>query len=183
MGQPPDAARKKRLIGMVFQQPALLAWRTVLQNVQLPLQVLHRPDSAATARGLLHMVGLQGFEGHYPDELSGGMQQRVSIARALSFDPHILLMDEPFGALDLITRDKMALELARICQQANKTVVFVTHSIDEAVILSDWVIVLTARPGTIAARVRIDLPRPRGLEVRESPAFHHLTKTLRSLLE
>lgn len=183
MGLTPDQARKRRLMSMVFQQPALLGWRTVLDNVQLPLQVLGRKGGKEISRDLLQLVGLEGFERHYPDELSGGMQQRVSIARALSFDPDILLMDEPFGALDLITRDKMTQELSRIWQQTKKTVVFVTHSIDEAILLSDRVVVFSARPGTVQACVPIDLPRPRGLEIRDSEEFHRLSRTLRGLLQ
>lgn len=175
-------ARCNRNIGFVFQQAALLGWRSVLSNVLLPFEVMGRSDGKPRAMELLELVGLSGFENHYPDELSGGMQQRVSIARALSYDPKILLMDEPFGALDLITRDRMALELLRIWQKTEKTVVFVTHSIDEAVFLSDRVVVLSARPGKVLANVTINLPRPRTLEVRDSDEFHHLHAELREML-
>lgn len=182
LGGSPVAARRNREIGFVFQSAALLGWRTVLANVLLPFEVIGRSDGKERAKGLLDLVGLQGFENHYPDELSGGMQQRVSIARALSYDPKILLMDEPFGALDLITRDRMAMELLRIWQAAEKTVLFVTHSVDEAVFLSDRVLVLSARPGRIVSNMPIALPRPRTLEVREGEEFQHYARELRELL-
>ncbi len=175
-------ARRNRQIGFVFQQAALLGWRSVLSNVLLPLEVMGHSHGQSRGLELLDLVGLHGFENHYPDELSGGMQQRVSIARALSYDPKILLMDEPFGALDLITRDRMALELLRIWERTEKTVLFVTHSIGEAVFLSDRVLVLSARPGTVLANVPIDLPRPRTLELRDSDEFHRLAKMLREML-
>src|SRR6266540_2564847 len=132
---------------------------------------------------LIELVGLQGFEHHYPAELSGGMQQRVSIARALSFDPQILLMDEPFGALDLITRDKMGLELLRIWERARKTVLLVTHSITEAVYLSDRVVVFSPRPARVLRIVEVELPRPRPPEIRDEPVFHAYVRDLRALLE
>lgn len=182
LGGSPAQARHKRLIGFAFQEAALLDWRTVLHNVLLPLEVLGRKDGERTARELIHLVGLEGFEGHFPDELSGGMQQRVSIARALSFNPRLLLMDEPFGALDLITRERMGQELLRIWQRTEKTVLFVTHSIPEAVMLSDRVLVMSPRPATILAEVQIALPRPRGPDVREHEEFLRLTSRLREML-
>lgn len=182
LGGSPKDARRDRKVGFVFQHAALLGWRTVLSNVLLPGEIMGGTDGKKRSEELLELVGLRGFEQHYPDELSGGMQQRVSIARALSYDPKILLMDEPFGALDLITRDKMALELLRIWQKAEKTVLFVTHSIDEAVLLSDQVLVLSTRPGTVLERVQIDLSRPRTLEMRDSSRFHELARHLREML-
>jgi len=171
-------------IGFVFQQAVLLPWRTVLQNLMLPVEVM-RLDRACyreRARALLDLVGLSGFENKYPFELSGGMQQRVSISRALIYDPSVLLMDEPFGALDAMTRETMNLELLRIWQESRKTVVFVTHSIAEAAFLSDAVIALTPRPGRIADIVPIDLPRPRHVEMMQSDAFGHYTRKIRGLL-
>ncbi len=173
----------RRDIGVVFQSPVLFPWRSVLDNVMLPADVQHldRPRHQRAARELLALVGLAGFERRYPWELSGGMQQRVSIVRALIHDPALLLMDEPFGALDAMTRDDMALELLRIWGESDlerdqrKTVLFVTHSIGEAVFLSDRVVVMSARPGRIAADLRIDLPRPRTVEARASEAFGKLS--------
>jgi NitT/TauT family transport system ATP-binding protein len=151
----------------------LFPWRTILENVALLLEVegRSRHERLAIAREYLELVGLSGFEQHLPRQLSGGMQQRVSIARALSMDPSLLLMDEPFGALDAITRDRMAVELLRIWEKRQKTVLFVTHSISEAVLLSDAVLVMSARPGRIIARYDIDLPRPRTQATRLSPPF------------
>ena len=151
-------------VGIAFQAPILLEWRTVLQNVLLPIEILERkvrPHHREHATKLLKLVGLAGFEDAYPRELSGGMQQRVSICRALVHDPSFLLMDEPFGALDAMTRDKMNKELLRIWGKAKKTLIFITHNISEAVFLSDRVVVLTARPGTVRDIVTIDFPRPR----------------------
>src|SRR5690606_21744944 len=155
----------QRDIGMVFQSPVLLPWRTVLDNVLLPADVL-RLDQAASrhrAKGLLEMVGLAGFEAKYPRELSGGMQQRAAIARALLHDPKVLLMDEPFGALDAMTREDMNRELLNIWAAAKKTIIVVTHSISEAVLLSNRGIFPTPRPGTIAEIVTVDVPYPRRL--------------------
>lgn len=182
LGDLPTSARRDRQLGIVFQQPTLLEWRTVLDNVLLPQEVFGDGRQEQVARDLLRMTGLEGFESHYPDELSGGMQQRVAIARALSYSPSILLMDEPFGALDLITRDKMGLELLEIWQHTQRTVVFVTHSVQEAVLLSDKVLVLSSRPGTIIKEVTVDLSRPRPLELRETNRFQELTNYLRKLL-
>ena len=171
-------------VAMVFQQFALLPWRTVMDNVLLPAEVQGLPKAQATvrARELLAMVGLDEFENKYPMELSGGMQQRAAISRALIGDPGILLMDEPFGALDAMTREQMNLDLQRIWQESGKTVVLITHSIPEAVFLADRVVVLTARPGRIARIVDVPLPRPRGLDVMEDPLFGRLTGEIRRLL-
>lgn len=162
-----------REAGFVFQKPLLLDWRKVIDNVLLPIEILglDRRKMKDRARELLALVGLAGFENAYPYELSGGMQQRVSIARALIHDPKLLLMDEPFGALDAITREQMNLELLRIWSQAGKTVLFVTHSISEAVFLSDRVIVLSARPSRMVRALDIELPRPRSVEVRSDPRY------------
>ena len=175
----------ERRAGLVFQKPVLLPWRTIMQNVLLPAQVMGLDISAATerARELLAMVGLEGFDGKYPRELSGGMQQRASLVRSLVHDPEILLMDEPFAALDALTRDFMNQELMRIWSERQKTVIFVTHSIDESVLLSDRVIVMSARPGRILADVQIDLPRPRSDAVRAMPAFAAFSSQIRSHLQ
>ena len=163
----------RRDIGVVFQSPVLFPWRSVLQNVMLPADVqrLGRAQHERAALDLLALVGLGGFEHRYPWELSGGMQQRVAIVRALIHDPAMLLMDEPFGALDAMTREQMNLELQRIWLERRKTVVFITHSIPEAVFLADRVLVMTPRPGRIAETVAVDMPRPRSLEVMNTAAF------------
>jgi NitT/TauT family transport system ATP-binding protein len=184
-GMKPIEARRKRQFGVVFQTPVLFDWRTVEQNVRLPLQVMRhdRGKSAERVNDLLALVGLTDFRKHYPWQLSGGMQQRVSIARALTFAPPFLLMDEPFGALDLITRDRMAQELLRIWSSTpGTTVMFITHSVPEAVLLSDRVVVMSARPGRVIKTVDINLPRPRTESVRESPAFYEYENKLRRLL-
>jgi NitT/TauT family transport system ATP-binding protein len=184
-GRTPLEARRERSFGVVFQSPVLFDWRTVEDNVALPLQVLkvRKSERAARVADLLALVGLADFRRHYPWQLSGGMQQRVSIARALTVAPRFLLMDEPFGALDLITRDRMANELLRIWSGApGTTVMFITHSIPEAILLSDRVVVMRARPGRVITTVDIDLPRPRTEEVRESPAFYRYENELRRLL-
>ncbi len=170
--------------GMVFQTASLPPWRRILDNVLLPIEVLDLPRAAHVekARALLAKVGLQGFERKYPHELSGGMQQRVSICRALIHDPELLLMDEPFGALDALTREVMQTEILRIWAETHKTVIFVTHSIDEAVLLSDRVIVMSARPSKIAEDLAIDLPRPRTPASRSIPRFQELAQHLRGLL-
>lgn len=171
-------------LGMVFQTPILLEWRTVIDNVLLPLEIMKVKDRASVAKAqeLLELVGLAGFENSYPSELSGGMQQRVSISRALIIDPPLLLMDEPFGALDALTRDEMSAELLRVWNQTQKTILFVTHSIDEAVLLSDRVVVLTPRPGRIGLIVDINLPRPRTIDVRYDPEFIEYTHLLRNTI-
>jgi len=170
--------------GMVFQTAALPPWRRIIDNVLLPIEILSLPrrDYVEKAQQLLAMVGLKGFERKLPNELSGGMQQRVSICRALIHDPELLLMDEPFGALDALTREVMQTELLRIWAETHKTVLFVTHSIDEAVLLSDRVIVLSARPGKVAEDLAIELPRPRGAAARSLAQFQDYAQHLRSLL-
>jgi NitT/TauT family transport system ATP-binding protein len=176
----PHTAREARKIGFVFQDPTLLPWRRALGNVLLPADIAGVPPAQAEnrARHLLELVGLGAFENSYPDQLSGGMRQRVAIARALAIEPEILLMDEPFAALDLLTRDRMALELQRIWEEVRSTVVFVTHSISEAILLSDRIIVFTPQPGTVARVVRVDLARPRTLEMRTTPEFMEYSRVL-----
>ena len=171
-------------VGLVFQAPVLLPWRTVLENTLLPADVFGLDRKAATlrARGLLKMVGLEGFAGSYPSELSGGMQQRCSITRALLHDPALLLMDEPFGALDAMTRDMMNLELQRIWTQSGKTVFLITHSIPEAVFLADRVLVMSPRPGRILEEVAITLPRPRDLETMTTEPFGRIVREIRQRL-
>ena len=168
-------------VGFVFQSPVLLAWRTVLANVMLQIEMRHLPreEYLPKAHALLKMVGLGDFERKLPWQLSGGMQQRASICRALVHDPAVLLMDEPFGALDAMTRERMNLELQRIWYETRKTVLFITHSIPEAVFLADRVLVMTERPGAIAAIYEVPLPRPRSLGVMGDPAFVALTQTIR----
>jgi len=180
-GKTPRQARLDREYGIVFQSPVLYDWRDVLHNVELPLEVMRFPavERDRRAREMLHMVGLKDFERHYPWQLSGGMQQRVSIARALSFKPAILLMDEPFGALDEMTRERMNTELLNIWSQTDTTVIFVTHSIAEAVFLSSRVVVMTPRPGRIEKVVTVDLPRPRNFETREHPHYFELITAVR----
>ena len=174
-----------RDVGIVFQDPTLLPWRTVFDNVMLPVQVLglDRGGSAARARALLGLVGLNGFEDKYPHELSGGMRQRVAIARALVHEPSLLLMDEPFGALDAMTREFMNVELLRIWEESGKTIVFITHSIPEAVFLADRVLVMSARPGRIQEIVHVDLPRPRDLDMMASDEFGLYTRKIRHLFD
>lgn len=176
--------RPRKDIGFVFQNPVLLPWRTVLDNVLLPAEVQGLPGAAsrARARDLLRMVGLADFERKYPMELSGGMQQRAAISRALVHDPGILLMDEPFGALDAMTREQMNLDLQRIWLEAGKTVILITHSIPEAVFLGDRVAVMTPRPGRIARIVDVAIPRPRSIDVMGEPLFGRLTGEIRHLL-
>ncbi|MBI3078618.1 MAG: ABC transporter ATP-binding protein [Deltaproteobacteria bacterium] len=166
-------------VGIVFQRDVLLDWRSVLKNVLLPAEIkrLGRAGYEPRARALLKSVGLEGFEDKYPSELSGGMRQRVAICRALIHDPPLLLMDEPFGALDALTREQMNLDLLRIWEQNKHTVVFITHSIEEAIFLADRVIVMSARPGRILKVIEVALARPRGAESREIPAFYqHVTE-------
>ena len=174
-----------REFGWVFQRPVLLPWRNVLQNVMLPNEVLRRSRTEGRRRALelLRTVGLQQFASSYPPELSGGMQQRVSIARALSYNPEVLLMDEPFGALDAMTRDRMSLELQGIWEAHRKTVLFVTHSIPEAVFLSDRIVIMTPRPGRVAECITVDLPRPRTLAMLTSPEFNAYVARIRSIFD
>ena len=188
LGVTPDSARLRRDIGFVFQDAALLPWRSALQNVELPLEVAKgRTQSTkaarATPRELLELVGLKGSENAYPHELSGGMRQRVSIARALVTDPRILLMDEPFGALDEITRDRLNEELLRVWRELGMTVLFVTHSIYEAAFLAQRVLMLAANPGRVQEIVPVALPADRTLAIRETPEFVQLTARLRRVLE
>ncbi len=173
-----------RDIGMVFQQALLLKWRRVLENVLLPAEILGLPMAASRerARDLLALVGLSGAEDKYPYELSGGMQQRAAIARALVHDPKLVLMDEPFGALDALTREKMNLELLRIWQESRKTIVFVTHGITEAVFLGTRVVVLTAGPARMADNFRVDLPHPRTLDMKTHAQFGDYTRRIYHLL-
>jgi NitT/TauT family transport system ATP-binding protein len=179
-GKPISGPQKD--VGIVFQSAVLLAWRTVLDNILLQAEMRHVPkaDALGKARRLIEMAGLTGFERKYPWQLSGGMQQRASICRALLHDPSVLLMDEPFGALDAMTREKMNLELQRIWSESQKTVLLITHSIPEAVFLSDRVVVMSERPGAIAAIYDIDLPRARTLDMMGSPEFAVHAKKVRA---
>jgi NitT/TauT family transport system ATP-binding protein len=183
-GKPARRARLDRDYGMVFQAPVLMDWRTVAKNIELPLEVMgyERRERARRSAELLKLVELEGFAGRHPWQLSGGMQQRVAIARALAFDPKLLLMDEPFGALDEMTRERMNLELMQIWTRTRTTVVFVTHSIPEAVFLSTRVVVMSPRPGRIARLVDIDLPQPRTVETREQDRYFELVTEVREAL-
>ncbi|MBI2359182.1 MAG: ABC transporter ATP-binding protein [Deltaproteobacteria bacterium] len=171
-------------VGMVFQAPVLLKWKTVVENIMLPVEFarLDRKVYLEKAQALIRLVGLPGFEEMYPHQLSGGMQQRVSLCRALVTDPQILLMDEPFGALDAMTRDELDLELLRIWGERKKTVLFVTHNIQEAVFLSDYVVVMSPRPGRVIEKLGIDLKRPRTIEMMSSGKFGEHTLQIRALL-
>jgi NitT/TauT family transport system ATP-binding protein len=183
-GKPAERARLDRDYGVVFQAPVLMDWRTVAGNVELPLEIMGYPraDRALRSARLLHLVELDEVVGRYPWQLSGGMQQRVAIARALAFDPKLLLMDEPFGALDEMTRERMNLELMRIWRETGTTIVFVTHSIPEAVVLSTRVVVMSPRPGRISAIVAVDLAQPRDVDTRESPRYFELITEVREAL-
>jgi NitT/TauT family transport system ATP-binding protein len=186
LGVRPEEARRRRALGFVFQDAALLPWRTALQNVELPLEVgggtPALPKGAPTPRELLKLVGLDGWEGSYPHELSGGMRQRVSIARALVSAPRILLMDEPFGALDEITRDRLNEELRRIWQDTRTTILFVTHSVYESIYLGEEVLILAANPGRVKKSIRTELPRARDLSIREAEPFVRRAAEVRKLL-
>ncbi|MDQ3879716.1 MAG: ABC transporter ATP-binding protein [Chloroflexota bacterium] len=183
-GKPATRARTDRDYGMVFQAPVLFEWRTIEANVQLPLEIagMSKRDRERRAREMLALVELHDFGRHHPWQLSGGMQQRAAIARALALEPKLLLMDEPFGALDEMTRERMNDELLRIWERTGTTIVFVTHSIPEAVFLSDRVVVMTPRPGRITQIVDIDLPRPRNVETRELPRYFELITAVREAL-
>ncbi|MBX3013530.1 MAG: ABC transporter ATP-binding protein [Caldilineaceae bacterium] len=183
-GKSAHQARLDQDYGIVFQAPVLLEWRSILKNITLPLELrgVSRREQQQRARELLKLVELEGFERHYPWQLSGGMQQRAAIARALAIYPRVLLMDEPFGALDEMTRERMNLELHRIWQQTQTTILFVTHSIAEAVFLSTRIVVMSARPGEILQVTEIDLPTPRTIETRENPRFFELETEVREWL-
>jgi NitT/TauT family transport system ATP-binding protein len=172
-------------IGMVFQQSNLMPWRSVMDNIKLPLELEGMGDAKARikTREMIDLVGLNGFENSWPRELSGGMAQRVAIARALIHDPDLLLLDEPFASLDALTRERMWTELSRIWQARQKTVIMVTHSINESLFLADRVLVLTQRPGKIKLDVEVDLPRPRKDDIRYTPHFGKLARKLRETIE
>jgi NitT/TauT family transport system ATP-binding protein len=184
IGSPSHPFDPSKDVGMVFQAPLLLKWRRILDNVLLPAEILglNRKESTDRARHLLQLVGLAGNEDKYPYELSGGMQQRAAIARALVHDPKLVLMDEPFGALDALTREKMNLELLRIWKEAGKTIVFVTHGISEAVFLGTRVVVLTAGPARMADNFEVDLPHPRTLDMKTHERFGEYTRRVYKLL-
>ena len=171
--------------GMVFQQANLMPWRTVIENIKLPLEVKNIDTAAAQvkAQEMIELVELQGFEDSLPRDLSGGMAQRVAIARALVHDPDLLLLDEPFGSLDALTRERMWTELSRIWQMRQKTVIMVTHSINESLFLADRVLVLTQRPGKVKLDLTVDLPRPRNDDIRYTPHFGKLARKLRQAIE
>ena len=183
-GKPARQARLDRDYGMVFQAPVLMDWRTVARNIELPLEIMGFPraERVRRSRDLLRLVELDGFEGKHPWQLSGGMQQRVAIARALAFDPRLLLMDEPFGALDEMTRERMNLELMKIWSRTGITIVFVTHSIPEAVFLSTRVVVMSPRPGRIQRTIAVDLPQPRTIDTRETSRYFELVTEVREAL-
>jgi NitT/TauT family transport system ATP-binding protein len=172
-------------LGFVFQRDVLVDWRTILDNVLLPIEFQNLPRRASVqhAKDLLALFGLKGFENRHPWELSGGMRQRAAICRALITDPELLLMDEPFGAVDALTRDQLNVELQTIWLQSKKTVLFVTHSISEAIFLADRVAVMASRPGRIVQTVAIDFPRPRPLDVRDEPGFAQYSRQIRKILE
>ncbi len=183
-GRPVNGPGRDR--AMVFQSPSLLPWRTVADNIVYGLELQGRRNDAAsraTVARLIHMVGLEGFEHAYPSELSGGMQQRVNLARALAIDPELLLLDEPFAALDAQTREFMQFELLRIWQETHKTAIFITHQIDEAIYLADRVVVLSARPGTVCHSLAIDIPRPRALKTKREPRFVEYADQIWTVIE
>jgi NitT/TauT family transport system ATP-binding protein len=179
----PVTGPRPREIGMIFQDANLLPWRNLRQNIAFPFEIKHRRVDAGRIAQLLEETGLTGFERAYPRELSGGMQQRASIVRALAQDPAVLLMDEPFGQLDAFTRDEMNLLLLRLWSESRKTVVFVTHNISEAIFLADRVVVMTPRPGRLARIFEIDLPRPRTIEMTFEPNFIALIQEIKQVVE
>ncbi|MDO5126981.1 MAG: ABC transporter ATP-binding protein [Eubacteriales bacterium] len=184
-GMTPKEIRLQQKFGFVFQQPVLFDWRTVKKNVELPLEIMYcdKAERSKRADEMLEMVGLSEFRKHFPKQLSGGMQQRVNIARAFALRPEILLMDEPFSALDEFTKEKLHEDLLRIWRQTNKTVIFVTHNIQEAVFLSDRICVLSPHPGRLSAIVDVDIPRPRRLEVKDTQHFNELVVKVRNSFE
>lgn len=184
-GMTPKEIRLQQKFGIVFQSPVLFDWRTVKKNVELPLEIMYQSKEERSERAdkMLEMVGLTDFANHYPKQLSGGMQQRVNIARAFAIKPEILLMDEPFSALDEFTKEKLHEDLLRIWRKTNKTVIFVTHNIEEAVFLSDRVCVLSPHPGRLSAVVDIDLRRPRDLQLKGEDHFHELVTKVRNSFE
>jgi NitT/TauT family transport system ATP-binding protein len=185
LGQSPEEARRSGLIGMVFQESVLAPWRTVAGNIRLPQQVARgraRKPSKSPAE-MLELVGLKGYDKRYPKQLSGGQRQRVSLARALGMEPQVLLMDEPFGALDEITRDEMHTELLRIWETTHTSIVLVTHSIQEAVFLSDRIVVMAPNPGRIADLITVDFPRPRRNDIKDTPEFAEIAHRIRTSLE
>ena len=184
-GMTPKEIRLKQKFGFVFQQPVLFDWRTVKKNVELPLEIMYesKAERAKRADEMLELVGLKDFANHYPKQLSGGMQQRVNIARAFGSWPELLLMDEPFSALDEFTKEKLHEDLLRIWRQTNKTIIFVTHNIQEAVFLSDRICVLSPHPGRLSAIVDVDLPRPRTLEMKDTQHFNDLVLNVRNSFE
>jgi NitT/TauT family transport system ATP-binding protein len=181
----PSSSTNHHLVGMVFQKANLMPWRTVLENILLPLEIQHVSHTIALqkAQALVELVGLSGFEDSLPRDLSGGMAQRVAIARALIHEPYLLLLDEPFGSLDALTRERMGIELIRIWQARRKTVIMVTHSISESLFLADRVLVLSQRPGRLRLDLRVDLPRPREEDIRYSEEFSKLARQVRAAIE
>ncbi len=181
-GKSPEKARKDRDFGYVFQDPVLFPWRTVSQNIQLPKEVFNQKEESNRIKELIKLVVLSGFENSLPRELSAGMKSKVAIARALSYQPSVLLMDEPFGNIDELTRENLNAELLKIWESTKRTIVFVTHSIPEAVFLSDRIFVMTSRPGRIKSDVQVELERPRTLEMRKSSKYAMLVEEIREFL-